>query len=137
MFADVLQNKCFQIFRKIHRKTLALVCLFLKNVAGLRPATLLKKRHQNFGKIFKKTFFHSTYPHDCFCNKPFRPLFIQQPLVSLLITLNYFSNISQKILYHKWDKVFNNGPNKICRRQPLRNLKEYCLLKQTIILQLF
>ena len=24
-----------------------------------------------------------------------------------------------------WDKVFKNGPSKICGRQPLKNLKEY------------
>ena len=30
-----------------------------------------------------------------------------------------------------WDKVFKNGPSKICGRQPLKNLK-YGRLKQTI-----
>ena len=30
------------------------------------------------------------------------------------------------------DKVFGSGPNKICGRQPLKNLKGYSLLKQTI-----
>ena len=24
---------------------------------------------------------------------------------------------------NKWDKVFKNGPNEICGRQPLKNLK--------------
>ena len=28
-----------------------------------------------------------------------------------------------------WDKVFKNGPSKICGKQPLKNLKEYGLLK--------
>ena len=28
-----------------------------------------------------------------------------------------------------WDKVFNNGPNKICGRQPLKSLKGYGLLE--------
>ena len=28
-----------------------------------------------------------------------------------------------------WDKVFKNGPNKNCGRQPLKSLKEYVLLK--------
>ena len=28
-----------------------------------------------------------------------------------------------------WDKVFKNGPSKICGRQPLKNLKRYGLLK--------
>ena len=32
-------------------------------------------------------------------------------------------------LQNKWDKVFKNGPNKICGRQPLK--------KQTIFLQIF
>ena len=27
----------------------------------------------------------------------------------------------------KWDKVFKNGPSKICGRQPLKNLKVYGL----------
>ena len=27
-----------------------------------------------------------------------------------------------------WDKVFKNGPNKICGRQPLQNFKQYGLL---------
>ena len=26
-----------------------------------------------------------------------------------------------------WDKVYKNGPSKICGRQPLKNLKEYGL----------
>ena len=28
-----------------------------------------------------------------------------------------------------WDKVFKNGPGKICERQPLKDLKGYGLLK--------
>ena len=32
-----------------------------------------------------------------------------------------------KIKIDKWDKVFKNGPSKICGRQPLKNLKEYGL----------
>ena len=27
--------------------------------------------------------------------------------------------------HHKWNKLFKNGPSKICRRQPLKNLKGY------------
>ena len=33
--------------------------------------------------------------------------------------------------YSRMDQVFENGPSKICERQPLKNLKEYGLLKQT------
>ena len=36
-----------------------------------------------------------------------------------------------------WDKVFKSGPSKICGRYPLKILKGYCLLKQTISLQIF
>ena len=28
-----------------------------------------------------------------------------------------------RLKHIKWDKVFKNGPNKICGRQPLKNLK--------------
>ena len=28
-----------------------------------------------------------------------------------------------------WDKIFKNGPSKICGRQPLKNLKGHGLLK--------
>ena len=32
----------------------------------------------------------------------------------------------------KWNKIFKNGPSKACGRQPLKSLKGYGLLKQTI-----
>ena len=31
-----------------------------------------------------------------------------------------------------WDKVFKNGPSKICGRQPLKYLKWYGLLKHNV-----
>ena len=52
--------------------------------------------------------------------------------------LNTVKNIPQpKTEISKWDKVFKGGPSKICGRQPLKNLKGYGLLKQTISLQIF
>ena len=36
-----------------------------------------------------------------------------------------------------WVKVFKTGPIKICGRQPLKNLKRYGLLRQTILCQIF
>ena len=36
-----------------------------------------------------------------------------------------------------WAKVFKNGPSKIYGRQPLKNLKWYGLLRQTISFQIF
>ena len=44
-----------------------------------------------------------------------------------------YSNTSTKISpTNLRDKVFKNGPSEICGRQPLKNLKWYGLLKQTI-----
>ena len=36
-----------------------------------------------------------------------------------------------------WDKVFKNGPSKICGRQPLKNLLGYGVLKQITSLKIF
>ena len=47
----------------------------------------------------------------------------------------FFVKVTQ--LQYTWDKVFKNGPNKICGRQPLKILKWYGLLRQTISLQIF
>ena len=33
------------------------------------------------------------------------------------------------LIKYIWDKVFKDGPSKICRRQTLTNLKEYGLLE--------
>ena len=41
------------------------------------------------------------------------------------------------LLTHIWDKVFKNGSSKICGRQPLKKLKGYGVLEQTISLQIF
>ena len=38
---------------------------------------------------------------------------------------------------HKWNNVFKNGPNKICERESLKNLKWYGLFKQTISTRIF
>ena len=35
-----------------------------------------------------------------------------------------------------WDKVFRNGPSKICGRHPLKNLKGYGMLKHNVILRI-
>ena len=55
------EKSCFKKFRKIHRKT-PVPDLFSNKVAGLRPATLLKKSlwHRcscEFCEIWKSTFF--------------------------------------------------------------------------------
>ena len=38
---------------------------------------------------------------------------------------------------NNWDKVFNSGLIKFCGRQPVKGLKAYGLLKQTISLEMF
>ena len=50
------------------------------------------------------------------------------------------NSVTRNVEYNKnliWDKVFKNKQSKICGRQPLKNLKGYGLLKQTITLQIF
>ena len=44
----------------------------------------------------------------------------------------FLSTITQKAnaQMNKWERVFMNGPSKICGRQPLKKLKWYGLLKQ-------
>ena len=65
--ADALQIRCSKNFSNIHRKASMLESLFNK-VAGLRPATLLKKRlqrrccHVNIAKFLRRAFFYRTPP---------------------------------------------------------------------------
>ena len=48
------------------------------------------------------------------------------------------SSPSHKLLRNIWDKVFKNGPSKVCRRQPLKNLKGLqCLLLSKAVLNKF
>ena len=70
------EKRCSLNFRKIHRKIPVPESIFFKKVAGLRPATLLKKRlwHRwfsvNFAKFFKNIFFfYRTLLDDCFWRK--------------------------------------------------------------------
>ena len=46
-------------------------------------------------------------------------------------------NLKERLRYFIWVKVFQDGPSEICGRQPLKNLKWYGLLRQTISLQIF
>ena len=55
-FADVLQNRCSQKFRKLHREALVLESLFLKKLAGSRPATLLNKDSNKGVFLLQNTF---------------------------------------------------------------------------------
>ena len=51
---------------------------------------------------------------------------------------NSLNSITAVIMaLNRWDKVFKNGPSKNSWRQPLKNLKKYGPLKQTISPQLF
>ena len=44
---------------------------------------------------------------------------------------NIWNNPSRILMLYgtNWGKVFKNGPSNICGRQPLKNLKSYCLPK--------
>ena len=55
------------------------------------------------------------------------------------LNITYHLSITLKGLLRNrniWDKVFKNGPIKICGRQPLKNLKEYGLLTLQIFQRL-
>ena len=49
-----------------------------------------------------------------------------------ILRIKKISNVKEKLIFPhgknslqmiKWDKVFKNGPSKICGRQPLKSLK--------------
>ena len=68
----------------------------------------------------------------------------QNQMLQQGIKRKYWKNINRKYCYIgtgiewvKWDRVFKNGPSKICGRQPVKNLRGYGLPKQTIPLQTF
>ena len=55
------------------------------------------------------------------------------------LNITYHLSITLKGLLRNrniWDKLFKNGPIKICGRQPLKNLKEYGLLTLQIFQRL-
>ena len=47
------------------------------------------------------------------------------------------NNLRSLLTRYIWEKVFKNGPNKICGRQPLKYWKGYDLLKQAIYFEYF
>ena len=53
----------------------------------------------------------SSTDNDCAYITTFNVLIVSAPILS--------------VASHIWDKVFKNGPNKICGRQSLRSLKGY------------
>ena len=63
---------------------------------------------------------------------------LNTPLKFLVV--NLLSDVQEHFSHTanvKWDKVFKNGQSKTCGRQPLKKLKLYGLLKQTVSLQIF
>ena len=65
-------------------------------------------------------------------NRSLQACFFSQDDVYLFMQGRLFSTFRHNI----WDKVFKNGPSKICGRQPLKNLKGHGLYKQ-IALRMF
>ena len=45
--------------------------------------------------------------------------------IYIIKIINYVKIFCVVLCWHKWDKVFKNGPREVCRRQPLKNLKWY------------
>ena len=82
----------------------------------------------------------------CLPNQPKYPLFFLTHFVALLSVV--LQGVWKETNGMKWVnrrrisndnsvKVFKNGPSKICGRHPLKNLKCYGLLRQTISLKFF
>ena len=129
----VLSKKMFlEIWQNSQENTCAKVSFFNK-VAGLSCASSLKNRlsHRfcpvNFAKFLRIPFSKNTsgrrllrlfqiskrvYPNPCQRSR-----------------MQRFTKIAnnKKLIHFKygkiWDKLFKNGPSKICERQPLKNLK--------------
>ena len=73
----------------------------------------------------------------CFCSQDICVLKIsgrfdqkppKRPKMLKKWTVKNFSIIISVLVCYIWDKLFKNGPSKICRRQPLKYLKGYGLL---------
>ena len=81
-------------------------------------------------KMHETFFFCNPCPHRS-CKNNFRNMLVD------ILSRDYTMAFYTMEFYRKCDTVFKNGPSKICGRQPLKNLKRYGLLKQTISLQNF
>ena len=94
--------------------------------------------------LLKKRLCHRYFPVDF--EKFLRKLFLKEHLSWLLLPYMWslarsFQKYSKHFLENvwtaefadamiiRWDKVFKNGPSKICGRQHLKNLKGYGLLR--------
>ena len=61
-------------------------------------------------------------------------LYLDNRLLPVMTLNKAIFNAITVIGIRQMEKVFKNGLSEICGRQPLKNLKEYGLLKQTITL---
>ena len=133
-FADVLQIRCSSKFCHIHRKTPVLESLFNK-VAGLMASKSNSPeavaRRYSVEKVFLKisqysqetparVFFKITGLQEF---SPCFPMKLAKSLKSSFLQNTPVAASDASPFSIVWDKVFKNGPSKICGRQPSKNLK--------------
>ena len=61
--------------------------------------------------------------------------FLEKLLMAASVPKNRCSEYSKYFPWQIWAKVFKSGPSKICGRHPLKNLKEYGLLQQILLIR--
>ena len=86
--------------------------LFFNKVAGLRPATLLKKRLWNrcfpinFAKFLGSPFYRTT-PGDCFC--PYQLQLMQKPSPRVILEKDYTGNFPMIYKNQTWKHLERKG----------------------------
>ena len=101
---------------------------------------ILRKQNKNKTKKIHAQIFRHCYVQHMFkmSGKNSKPYFswrswkfsIFKQKTWFLIKNKSLSKLRDNI----WDKVFKNGPSKICGRQPIKNLKEYSLVRGLVCL---
>ena len=139
-FADVLQIRCSSKFCHIHRKTPVLESLFNK-VAGLMASKSNSPeavaRRYSVEKVFLKisqysqetparVFFKITGLQEF---SPCFPMKLAKSLKSSFLQNTPVAASDASPFSIVWDKVFKNGPSKICGRQPLKIWSDMVPLK--------
>ena len=76
-------------------------------------------------KIIKSNYIQSLY----------KVSFHTEIVLVLAMSKQSITNNEPILNINIWDKVFKNGPSEIYGRKPLKSLKRYSMLKQTISYQ--
>ena len=128
------------------------ICSFSENFAYIQIDWSLKKtlcfsishaaiREKRYRRPYYSSWIHFKLIPICVKKHCFTLRFTSRRY--LVRTTNKFvktssnKNLRWLLTRYIWEKVFKNGPNKICGRQPLKYFKWYGRSAQTIPLQIF